>query len=90
MILASSWRGLFCSAVDDRADVVERHDGLEEFHPAERGDVRGLGADFDGCIRSDCVGDFGECLAFGVSRSFSAEGHSEWQRPFLRERAGAV
>jgi hypothetical protein len=25
-----------------------------------------------------------------VSRSFSAEGHSEWQRPFLRERAGAV
>ena len=47
----------------------------------------GLGADFDGCIRSDCVGDFGECLAFGVSRSFSAEAHGEWQRSFLRERA---
>ena len=48
-----------------------------------------LSADFDGCIRSDCVGDFGECLAFGVSRSFSAEGHSEWQQPFLRKRAGS-
>ena len=49
----------------------------------------GLGADFDSRVRSDRVGDFGECLAFGVSRSFAAETNGEWQWSFLRERAGS-